>query len=237
MSLPRRRPISALAPLARLLSLLLLVSGLAAASQPSALVLSLLGILALRAEGLRLGAFVRELPPLLLLLGLLFALECLRFEPWPRLAAAELPGALADASRLFAAFVAARLFYQATSSSELREAAEGLGRFLPGTLGQDLALALSLVLGFIPAILLEWRLSLEAARARGLSRRSPGRASLLFVEAFIRRVLSWSLELPEALLARGWTGRRQASRVWGLPSYAALGLSLGFCVAALLHLV
>jgi energy-coupling factor transporter transmembrane protein EcfT len=145
--------------------------------------------------------------------------------------------------RLLSTFALGRLFYQATPSSELREAAARVGALLPGRLGEDLALLLSLVLGFIPAILLAWRHSEEAARARGLGRSGGGRGAgrrrgtgtgglglrrsltlnLRVVEAFVRRLILDALLLPEILVARGWTGEtRTAGRPWQPASWLAL---------------
>lgn len=219
--------VSGLAPSARLLCLLILVSGLFAERAPAVLALLTLGLLLLFAEGMRPRALLPELLPLALLVFSMLALETFSLDGPPHFVRAELPRALLDAARLLAAFVLARLFYQATGASELREAAEAAGRLLPGSLGQDAALALSLVLGFIPAILLEWRLSLEAGKARGLRGRAGAGPALAFFAAFVGRILAGALVLPEVLVARGWTGLRRKGRPWRMKEVLALALSAG----------
>ncbi len=233
----KRSWVSALAPSARLLCLLILVSGLFAESGPVVLTLMVLGVLALFSEGLGPRALLPELLPLSFLLLFTFALETFSMDGSPHFVGAEMPKALLDAARLLAAFVLARLFYQSTTASELREAAESLGRLLPGSLGQDAALALSLVLGFIPAILLEWRLSLEAGKARGLHRRSGFSPSVALVAAFIGRILATALLLPEILLARGWTGLERKGRPWGLEEILSVALSAGVTGLGLLGMI
>jgi len=232
-----RGGVSRIAPSARLLCLLVLVSGLFAERAPTVLALTFFGLLALFAEGMRPRALLPELLPLSFLLLFMFALETLSLEGQAHFVAAELPSALLDAARLLAAFVLARLFYQATSASELREAAESAGRFLPGSLGQDLALALSLVLGFIPAILLEWRLSLEAGKARGLHRKSGLGPAVSLVAAFIGRILASALVLPEILLARGWTGLKRRGRPWGMKEILSVAISAGVTSLGLLGMI
>ncbi|HUX37502.1 MAG TPA: hypothetical protein VMV44_06320 [Rectinemataceae bacterium] len=221
----RRGPISRLAPAARLLCLLILVSGLFSEKWPSVLALIVLALFASFAEGLRPRALLPELLPLSLLAALMLGLETLSPEGGLHFAAADFPTALLDVLRLLAAFALARLFYQSTPASELREAAESAGRLLPGSLGLDAALALSLILGFIPSILLEWRQSLEAGRARGLHRKSGPGSALAFVAAFIGRILGGALVLPDVLVARGWTGQRRQGRAWGPWSLLAALLS------------
>jgi len=234
----RRKPVSALAPSARLLCLALL-AGLVFSSRVWTLgcLLALLLALLLK-EGLDLPALLRELPGLAYLMALTLLLESLRFGGGIHLDPEGLARAGLWALRLLEAFLLGRLFYKTTSGSELREAASDLGRLVPRRLGrgpgEDLALALFLILGFIPSIVSEWRLSEEAGRARGLSRGSGPRLRLRVLEAFLRRLVLRALVLPEALASRGWMGaiegRRRpwppSSRFAVLVSCLLLGLGL-----------
>jgi energy-coupling factor transporter transmembrane protein EcfT len=201
-----------------------LLAGALFASKPPTLVVFLLGLLLLLdREGLSLGAFAAELRGLLFLIVFAFLIEGLGWERGPRLLPEGLGIAALYSLRLVAAFALGRLFYQTTPGSELREAAGLLGRLIPGRLGEDLALALALVLGFLPDILGEWRLSLEAGQARGIHRGSGPGLRLRVVEAFIRRLILDALSLPEILVARGWTGAPPKHPVpWGKKGFAVV---------------
>jgi energy-coupling factor transporter transmembrane protein EcfT len=176
-------------------------------------------------EGLPPRTLLRDLSFVLGLALTGFLIEGLSFEGGLHLASGPLLSlALRDGLRLAASFAAGRLFYTTTRTSQLREAAEDSCRFLPGAAGAEIALALLLVLSFIPLILGEWRASLLAARARGLSRRPSLGASSDFLAAFLRRLMLGSLALPEALAARGWTGgdSKRRRQPWGSYEYGSL---------------
>jgi energy-coupling factor transporter transmembrane protein EcfT len=192
---------------------------------PSAALLAAALALLLIIEGLPLRTLLRDSCFVLGLALTGFLVEGLSLEGGLHLASGPiLASALRDGLRLAASFAAGRLFYATTRTSELREAAEDSCRFLPGAAGAEIALALLLVLSFIPLILGEWRASLLAARARGLPRRPSLGACSDFFAAFLRRLMLGSLALPEALAARGWTGGdfKRRRRPWGPLEYGSL---------------
>ena len=234
----RPGPVSALAPPARLIVLLLLTSTVFSAPPLPCLLLILAALLLLAFEGLHPLALLRELPGLILLCLLVLALEGLGWENGINLLPAGLASGGSYFLRLLAAFLFGRLFYHTTSSSELREATGFIGRILPGSLGTDLALSLSLVLGFVPMIVVEWTLSMEAGRARGLEGRSSVPLRLRVAEAFIRRLVLRATQLPEVLVARAWTGGRGIpSRPWGAGSWMAVLAASIFPLSELVRLV
>lgn len=234
----RLRPVSSLVPSFRLLALLLCSTAVFFMGWPSAFLLTALlaGLLIL--EGLSLCSLIKDAVFVLSLALATFLIEGLSLEGGLHLASGGLlASALRDGLRLAASFAAGRLFYATTRTSELREAAEDSFRFLPAKTGSAIALALLLVLSFIPLILEEWKASRLAARARGLSRRPGLRASSDFLAAFLRRLMLGSLALPEALAARGWTGgsSKRPRRMWRLYDYCSLfGICLGLAGLLLL---
>jgi len=140
--------------------------------------------------------------------------------------------------RLFAAFLAGRLFYASTTASEVRDAGTRLARYIPFIAQLDIGLYLSMVIGFIPLIFEEWRNALEAARARGMPRRPKLSMLSLFVTAFLRRLMLQAVATPEALVARGWTrDRGVAPSNWKMrDSIAALACGLT-AISAVLRFV
>ena len=229
----RQGPVSSLAPAARLLCLLFLMPGLFASWDVVASALLAAAILGLALEGLTAREFLGEVPALLYLIAFLVLIQSLRFSRPPYIDPVAMLVGLRYGLRLLAAFALGRLFYKSTTSSELREGTMALGRFLPGNFGRELGLGLSLVLGFIPGIILEWRLSLEAGKARGIVKGSPFLLRLKVIEAFLRRLILGSINLPEALAARGWTGRALRGRRWSPVSWVAVAGCAGFSLAAL----
>ena len=111
-------------------------------------------------------------------------------------------------ARLLAAFLLGRLFYASTTASELRDATTRIVRRVPFIRRFDIGLILSLVILFIPLIFEEWKNSLEAARSRGMPRRPGISKQGIFLAAFLRRLMSRVILIPEALTARGWTRDR-----------------------------
>jgi energy-coupling factor transporter transmembrane protein EcfT len=185
----------------------------------------------LQLEGLKVRRLLTELPLLAILIVTAIALQTIGFEHGIRLDTKALGESLLYSARLMAAWFSGRLFYQSTSSSELREAASSVGKILPGRLGADMGLALSLMLGFIPGIVGEWKLSVEAARARGLGQKPRLRLIVEIIAAFIRRLVVGALVLPEILVARGWTGRSaEKGRGWGGESWAILAFAAAIMV-------
>lgn len=115
------------------------------------------------------------------------------------------------AIKLGVAFMAGRLFYASTSSSELRIAAIRVGRFLPKMLRSKTALALVLILGLIPSIMGDWRETILSAKSRGLSRKSRLSTWASMLSAYIRRLMIRAVRLPEVLASRGWDERSATS--------------------------
>ena len=230
----RPGPVRALAPSARLV-LLLLLTGTVFSAATLVCVLLFFGVLfLLRREGLRLAAIGRELPGFALLCLLVIALEGISLEGGIHVISSGLALAGIYCLRLACAIILGRLFYHTTSSSELREAAGALWRILPGSLGEDLALGLSLILGFIPMIVDEWKLSLEAGRARGIEGSATLTLRLKVVEAFIRRLVLRALQLPEVLVARAWTGEKaRPPRPWGARGWLTVLAAAAFPLSEL----
>jgi len=140
--------------------------------------------------------------------------------------------------RLWAAFLAGRLFYASTRLSELRDAATRLARHIPLVRRHDIGLGLSLLLGCIPLIFEEWRESLEAARSRGMPRRAGIALQARFIMAFLSRLMIRAVAMPQSLVARGWSGDRGlAPLTWRVRDSICLTMCCVAFVAALLHLV
>ena len=110
--------------------------------------------------------------------------------------------------RLLAAFLLGRLFYISTTSSELRDATTRIVRCVPFIRRFDVGLILSMVILFIPLIFEEWGNSLEAVRSRGMPRRPGISKQGIFLAAFLGRLMTRAIEVPAALVARGWTKDR-----------------------------
>ena len=231
-------PVSRLEPSCRLLCLALISSACLFMSPPAAGLCALALIVLLTREGLRPSKIVREASFLLWFAAFSIVVQGLDFLGGVHLSREGLAAALAYCARLLAAYLAGRLFYAATTRSELRDAATRIVRILPGRARSDVGLAFSLVLGFLPLIVDEWRLSLEAARARGLTKKAGITRSSALLSAFLRRLMLAALSLPEALAARAWSGdRRIAESAWRVREYGALVLSGATLIAATLRIV
>lgn len=237
----RLRPVRSLDPGCRLLCLALVSSAVFFLGALYAAATALVLVTLLAFEGVPIRRILKESGYVLLLSLVAMALECVGWEGRPVFYPEYLPGIATYASRLLSAFMAGRLFYTVTNGSELRIAALKAGRLLPGRLRGDAALAMVLVIGFVPMIRDEWRSSLEAARARGLGpgkARGFGRGAYVdFLAAFLRRLMLDSLSLPEALASRGWEGGERSPRFapdpWRARDWMAAALSLAFLVLAL----
>lgn|GEM_PF-2870333 len=227
-------PVSKLRPGARLLCLLfcsisIFVLPLWFCALSGALLLALLAV-----EGLGFRAFMRDLRFILF-----FCLSTLMVAALGAIGNSGsdfLLTAAGESLRLSASFAAGRLFYLTTDALGAREAALTLTALLPPwrrsaapaspaaqraepESGRQLfALTVFLVLSFIPRIVREWRDSLVASKARGLrlSWKQPGRAAQ-FIAAYLRRLALVSLELPDALAARGFgSGSSAPVQAWRL---------------------
>jgi energy-coupling factor transporter transmembrane protein EcfT len=189
-------------------------------------------------EGLDLAKILREASFLIWLAAFTVLVQGLDFRGGIRLNEDGLKAALAYCARLLAAYLAGRLFYAATTRSELRDAATRIVRILPGRARSDVGLVLSLVLGFLPLIVDEWRSSLEAAHARGMPKRPGLGRSATLLSAFLRRLMLAALSLPEALAARAWAGTRVVLRTeWRFRDYAAVCSTSLLLILAILHVV
>jgi energy-coupling factor transporter transmembrane protein EcfT len=224
---------SSLDPACRLICLALVSSASLFASAPFAAIVACGAVALLSLEGVGLARVLRESIFLLgfaLFTGLLRMLGGDGADP-----AALALGSATYGLKLFAAFLAGRLFYASTRMSELRDAATRIVRLIPFLRRFDIGLSLSLVLGNVPLIFEEWRDSLEAARSRGLSRRPGIAAQARFLAAFLRRLMLRAIAIPQALVARGWSRDRYlAPSIWRLrDSLAMLACCLAFIGAAL----
>jgi energy-coupling factor transporter transmembrane protein EcfT len=187
-------------------------------------------------EGVELRRLARESLFLLWLGG--FAILAQGFDLRGALQVNEegMAAALAYFAHLIAAFMAGRLFYASTTRSELREAATEAARLVPGAGKKRIGLGLSLILGFVPLIVDEWRSTLEAAEARAAPLvLSPRQGSLkrnaALLEAYLRRLMLAAVQMPEVLEARGWSGdRTRRAQAWKVDDYAST-LALAFLLA------
>jgi energy-coupling factor transporter transmembrane protein EcfT len=192
----------------------------------------------LRFSGIRVLKIMRESLFIVLFTGMNAALRL-----WGGLDGSIDPRTFANGSfvyfiRLFAAFLAGRLFYTSTNPSELRDAATRIARRIPFLRRMDLGMGFSLVLGYIPLIFEEWRDSRQAARSRGMSRRLNLRQQSFFITAFLRRLMLKAVELPQGLTARGWSySRGLAPLRWRARDTAVLVAAIASTAAALLRIV
>lgn len=141
-------------------------------------------------------------------------------------------------SRLLVIFWLGKLLVRTTRVSELRDALTRLFSHIPLVRNHDLGLGLSNILGFIPLVFDEWRLSLEAARARGFAPSFSMPKWADFLVAFLRRLMVRAVSVPEAISARGRTQAPKASAVrLKLQDFVVVGTALAFALAAALRLV
>jgi energy-coupling factor transporter transmembrane protein EcfT len=234
----RRSPVSSLDPVCRLLCLALISSASLFATWRFALFFAVLALALLVIGGLGPWTIARESS-----FVLAFASLAALMRLFGGGVGAGEPGAIAAESavyglRLWAAFLAGRLFYASTRLAELRDAATRLARRLPFLRSRDIGLGLSLILGYIPLVFEEWRDSLEAARSRGMPRRGGLRSQSLFIMAFLRRLMIKAVEIPQSLIARGWSeDRGLAAYAWRKRDSACLALCAACCAAAILRVV
>jgi len=225
----RLKTASALGPGPRLLCLALLSSALFFMALGAAGIFGLgLAILCLL-EGVPARGLARDLCYILWLGSMAFFLECVSFAGGLHLVTDNLADAGLYTLRLAAAFFAGRLFYASTPGPQLREAALAAGAILPRPFRAKAALALVLVLGFVPLILGQWKATLEAAKSRGYTRGRRPRASVDLVAAFLRRLMLDSVGLPEVLASRGWHGEGASAG----PREAWRGRDFGAALACL----
>jgi energy-coupling factor transporter transmembrane protein EcfT len=226
------KPVSSLDPACRLLCLALISSSALFASLGAALGASIALVVLLALEGMKPARVAREaafLLPFILFAGLL---ECVDIGPGAGFSlslSVPIETPLLGA-RLLAGYLGGRLYYASTSVSETRDAATRIVRRLPGLSRTDLGFAFSLVLGFVPLIVEEWKASMEAARSRAYGRSSGFRGAALLVAAYLRRLMLRAVAVPEALAARGWDGERGVEPApWRTRDY----LAAASCVALL----
>ncbi len=160
-------------------------------------------------EGIPASRLLRESVFLLWMGAFALAIQGLDFSDGFSMNREGLVTAMGYSARLLAAFWAGRLFYAVTSRVELRDAVTAAVRRLPGKARGDAGLALFLVLGFLPRIIEEWKASLEAAASRALPKRPGFSHVAALLSAFLRRLMLMSLDVPEALRARAWSGGRR----------------------------
>lgn len=232
------KPVSSLDPACRLLCLALISSSALFASLGAALCASIALIVLLALEGMKPTRIAREaafLLPFILFAGLL---ECVGVGTGFSLSlSAPIETPLLGA-RLLAGYLGGRLYYASTSVSETRDAATRIVRRLPGLSRTDLGFAFSLVLGFVPLIVEEWKASMEAARSRAYGRSSGFRGAALLVAAYLRRLMLRAVAVPEALAARGWDGERGVEpAAWRTRDYLAAASCLALLAILALRVV
>jgi energy-coupling factor transporter transmembrane protein EcfT len=232
------KPVSSLDPACRLLCLALISSSALFASLGAALCASIALIVLLALEGLRPARIAREaafLLPFILFAGIL---ECVDIGAGFSVSfSAPIETPLLGA-RLLAGYLGGRLYYASSSVSETRDAATRIVRRMPGLSRTDLGFAFSLVLGFVPLIVEEWKASIEAARSRAYGRSSGFRGAALLVAAYLRRLMLRAVAVPEALAARGWDGERGVEPVaWRTRDYLAAASCIALLAALALRVV
>jgi len=227
------RPVSSLDPACRLLCLALMTSAALFAPLAVALGIAFVEFALLALEGQRPSRIAREAAFLAIFIAFAGLLECVDLRAGLAIALSAPVETPLLGARLLAGYLGGRLYYASTSVSETRDAATRIARRLPGLSKADLGFAFSLILGFIPLILEEWKASLEAARSRAYGRSSGIRGAGLLVSAYLRRLMLRAVAAPEALVARGWNGERCVeATAWRSRDYAA---ALG-CAALLVLL-
>jgi energy-coupling factor transporter transmembrane protein EcfT len=226
------RPASSLDPACRLLCLALISSAALFAPLAAALTLAMALAALLALEGQTPLRILSEATFLLPFVAFAAILEAVVVGPGFSVSLSVPVDAALLGARLLAGYLGGRLYYASTSVSETRDAATRIARRLPGLSRADLGFAFSLIMGFVPLIIEEWKASLEAARSRAYGRSSGIRGAGLFVAAYLRRLMLRAVAVPEALIARGWTGERGIERsAWRARDYLA-----AMCCAALLVL-
>jgi energy-coupling factor transporter transmembrane protein EcfT len=232
------RGVSTLDPACRLLCLALLSSSALFAPLVAALALSgaLVALLAIEGQGL--ARIARETAFLLPFILFALVLECVAVGPGFAISLSPPVETPLLGARLLAGYLGGRLYYASTSVSETRDAATRIARRLPGLAKTDIGFAFSLVLNFVPLIIEEWRFSVEAAKARAYGRSSGLRGAGFLVTAYLRRLMLRAVAVPEALMARGWTGDRGVERAgWRGRDYASALCCAGVLAAFALRLV
>jgi energy-coupling factor transporter transmembrane protein EcfT len=229
------KAVSSLDPACRLLCLALLSSSALFAPLGAALALSGVLVALLAMEGQGPARVARDTVFLLPFILFALLLECVGLGPGYSLTIAAPVETPLLGARLLAGYLGGRLYYASTSVSETRDAATRIARRLPGLAKADIGFAFSLVLNFVPLIIEEWKASIEAAKARAYGRSSGLRGAGFLVTAYIRRLMLRAVAVPEALVARGWTGERGVERrAWRLRDYgSALGCAVVLTVFAL----
>jgi energy-coupling factor transporter transmembrane protein EcfT len=193
-------------PACRILCLALLSPAILLGPWPFAAALALAAGSLVLVSGVKLHALAKEMS-LVLAFGLFSAaLRIVGVAATDRSAAAI--GSGIYACQLASVFLLGRLFYATTSSSEIRDASTRIVRKVPILRAFDIGMYLSLTLGLIPLIFEEWSASKEAARARGLRKRTSLRLQAAFISAFLHRLMVRATLLPESLASRGWTKKR-----------------------------
>ena len=232
-------PVSRLDPACRLICLALLSAASILASWPAAALLAFGFAVLLRLGGLRLSRLAAEST-----FVAFFALAAGGLRLWTIGAAGgaalgpSIDFTLGYGAKLLASFLAARLFYASTGTSEMRDAVTRIARRVPLARRVDAGLILALVIEYMPLIFEEWKDSLFAARARGLPRRPSLIQAATFLGAFLRRLILRVVAVPAALSARGWTrDRGLMPSTWKTADTLVSIAAGGVFVAALLRIV
>ena len=145
---------------------------------------------------------LRPLLPFLLLIG---ALQ-VWFESWP--------AAVASTTRILLMILVASLVTLTTTMQTMVETLQPLMRplRLAGINPRAPALAIALVIRFVPVLLASWQEREEAWRAR-----TGRRASLRLIPAFVAETLRMADQIAEALDARGFDVLSRSRRAKGGP--------------------
>lgn len=114
----------------------------------------------------------------------------------------ELGSVLMYLSRLALLWAAADILFRSTSPSRMGEALSSLQRKLGLGRRVDLGLFIGLCLDFIPRAFAAWDEAMDAAHARGWSRRSRPSAAVDVLAAFLQRSMRSAIRSSEALEAR-----------------------------------
>ena len=240
--------VSSIDPSNRLICLAVLSSVSLFSGPAYASCLSLLALLLLLLEGMRFTKILRES---VFIAGFVLFTAVLRYIGLPENSSQDFPltgipkrvlNLIQETgiygARLLAAYLLGRLFYASTTSSELRDATTRIVRRIPFIRRLDFGLILSMVLLFIPLIFAEWGNSLEAARSRGMPRRPSIAKQGIFLAAFLRRLMTRAIYVPQALVTRGWTRDRGITPAHlKIQDYATMIVCGFLAILALFHIV
>lgn len=222
-------------PLAKLLCLILLSSGLMGAPWPLAVPLCAFCLASVPLTRIRLRDLVREGRFIAWMAAFILVLKC--FDPEAKFffRMDEALPAAAYSGKLCLLFVLAELFFKSTRISEIGSTASAVARRVLGRGDIDPGIYLSLAIDFLPRVLSAYGECAEAAGARGYGKaRSPLSSTRKTIIAFMTVALKKALLTAEALESRSYRPDRslEASKA-GWADLSAVVACLSFFALSL----